>query len=71
MGLLKDYSPVFEKAHQFVSSQGKTENLQFIYRALVDSDKVNDAKKWLDENRHFYHKAALAKIEKMVQGKLD
>ena len=31
MGLIKDYQPVFEKAHQFVSSQGKTENLQFIY----------------------------------------
>jgi hypothetical protein len=32
---------------------------------------VKDAKKWLDENRSFYHKAALAKVEKIVQGKLD
>jgi hypothetical protein len=29
-----------------------------------------EAKKWLDENRHFYHKAALAKVEEIVIGKL-
>ena len=31
LGLQLDYQPVYEKAHEFVSTQGKTENLQFIY----------------------------------------
>jgi hypothetical protein len=51
LGLVVDYDPVFEKAHEFVSTQGKTENLSFIYQALVDSNKKMDAFKWLGENR--------------------
>lgn len=43
LGIVRDYAPVFEKAHQFVSTQGKTENLQFIYQALVDSEHVPEA----------------------------
>jgi hypothetical protein len=32
----------------------------------MDSNKETDAKKWLEENRNFYHKAAITKIEKIV-----
>ena len=59
---------MYEKAHEFVSTQGKTENLQFIYQALVDSNKKFDAYKWLGENRSFYHKAAIAKIQRIIDG---
>ena len=27
LGLMKRYPPVFQKAHEFISTQGKTENL--------------------------------------------
>lgn len=66
LGIVQGYTPVYEKAHEFISTQGKTENLQFIYRALVDSNHKDDAAKWLEENRSFYHKSAIAKVEKIL-----
>lgn len=65
LGITLDYAPAMEQAKQFVSTQGKTENLQFIYQALVDKGKVYQAHQWLDANRNFYHKSAIAKIEKI------
>lgn len=32
----------------------------------MDSNKQKEAKEWLEENRKFYHKAAIAKVEKIV-----
>jgi len=66
LGLVQNYAPVFEKAHEFVRTQGKTENLQFIYRALVDSEHKKEAQQWLEENRSFYHKSAIAKVEAIL-----
>lgn len=66
LGLVQNYAPVYEKAHEFIKTQGKTENLQFIYRAMVDSGNKEAAQKWLDENRSFYHKSAIAKVEAIL-----
>jgi hypothetical protein len=62
-----EYPPVFDQAHSFVQTQGKTENLQFIYQALNDSKQKATAKIWLNENRNFYHNAAIEKIEKIIK----
>ncbi len=66
LGLLQNYAPVYEKAHEFIRTQGKTENLQFIYRAMVDAGNKQAAQQWLDENRNFYHKSAIAKVEAIL-----
>lgn len=71
LGIVADYKPVMEEAHKFVSTQGKTENLQFIYQALVDFHDVDTAKKWLAENKAFYHPAAYNKIESLIQKAVD
>lgn len=33
---------------------------------MVDSGHKDDAVKWLDENRSFYHKSAIAKVEAII-----
>ena len=33
---------------------------------MVDSGHKEDAQKWLDENRNFYHKSAIAKVEAIL-----
>lgn len=40
--------------------------MQFVFRAMVDSGHKDQAAAWLEENKNFYHKSAIAKVQAIL-----
>ena len=60
------YDPVYDPAHQFVSSIGRLKYLSPIYQSLEDSGQHELGVQWLDENRAFYAPITVTGIEKIL-----
>jgi len=59
IGIAKNYTDVFEPAHEFISVQGRMKYLNPIYIALVEYGHRDLALKWFNENKSFYHPIAV------------
>jgi leukotriene-A4 hydrolase len=66
LGIRKNYTPAYEVAHEFISTQGRMKYLQPVYQALLDSNQRDLAVKWFEENILFYHPYSVAKLKKML-----
>lgn len=62
-GIVANYDPIFEPAHEFVSSQGRLKYLTPTYSALENSGKHDMAVQWFNENEAFYHPIAVSSLE--------
>jgi leukotriene-A4 hydrolase len=60
------YQQALDKAHHFVSYQGRLKYLQPVYRALVNSGSRPTAYQWFIENINFYHPIAIDSIRAIV-----
>ena len=65
-GIALNYTPVFEPAHQFVSSMGRLLYLTPIYTALNDNGHHDTAVQWFNENKDFYHPLAVSSLETLL-----
>jgi len=68
LGIRAGYEVVVEPAHTFISSMGRMKYLKPIYQALMDTNQLDLAKKWYQENVNFYHPYAVAALYKMLYG---
>jgi leukotriene-A4 hydrolase len=66
LGIRKNYQPVFDQAHTFISSMGRLKYLTPVYQALLDANRCDLATSWFDENKDFYHPMAVLKIQKLI-----
>lgn len=66
IGIKNGYKPVMEKAHEFISSQGRLKYLNPIYRALVETGQKDLAIQWFKENEDFYHPLAVNSLSKLL-----
>jgi leukotriene-A4 hydrolase len=66
LGIKYGYTPTMEKAHEFISSQGRLKYLNPIYRSLIESGQKDLAIKWFKENEDFYHPLAVNSLSKLL-----
>lgn len=66
IGIEKNYAPVFEPAHEFVSVQGRMKYLNPIYLALDRNGHRDLALKWFNENKNFYHPIAVNTLKRLL-----
>jgi leukotriene-A4 hydrolase len=66
LSITKGYQPAFDAAHTFISSMGRMKYLQPIYQALIDTDNLDMARQWFQENVNFYHPYCVWKLSKML-----
>lgn len=63
IGLSSMYQPVYDPAHDWISSMGRSKYLSPVYQALQDSGQHDLGVQWFDENKDFYHPVASTTIE--------
>ena len=68
VGLTLNYTPVYEPAHTWISSMGRSKYLAPVYQALQDSGQHDLAVQWNDENKDFYHPVAESSVLKIIGG---
>ena len=61
-GLGKNYQPVYEPAHLWISSMGRSKYLTPVYASLQDSGQHETGCLWFDENKDFYHPVAATSV---------
>lgn len=66
VGLTLNYQPVYEPAHTWISSMGRSKYLTPVYTALQDSGQHDLAVQWNDENKDFYHPVSEASVMKII-----
>jgi len=66
LGIRMGYTAVVEPAHTMISSVGRAKYLTPIYKALLDTNQIDLAKKWYQENIDFYHPYVVYQIGKMI-----
>lgn len=62
-GLGKYYDPVYDPAHLWISSMGRSKYLMPVYSSLQDSDQHDTGCEWFEENKNFYHPVSATSIE--------
>ena len=68
VGLTLNYQPVYDPAHTWISSMGRSKYLMPVYQALEDSGQHDLAVQWNDENKDFYHPVAESSVMKIIGG---
>ena len=68
VGLMLNYTLVYEPAHSWISSMGRSKYLTPVYQALWDSEQYELAEQWNSENVDFYHPTAESTIMKILNG---
>lgn len=63
LGLYLFYDTVYDPAHDWISSMGRSKYLNPVYRALEDSGQHDLGVEWFDENKDFYHPVAATTLE--------
>jgi len=66
LGLSKMYDPVYDPAHDWISSMGRSKYLNPIYESLQDSGQHDLGVQWFDENKDFYHPVAATTVEEIL-----
>ncbi len=66
IGLTKFYDPVYDPAHAWISSMGRSKYLDPVYQSLEDSGQHDLGVEWFDENKDFYHPVAATSIEEIL-----
>jgi len=66
IGLTKNYDPVYDPAHTWISSMGRSKYLNPVYTALEDSGQHDLGVQWFEENKDFYHPVAATSVEKIL-----
>jgi leukotriene-A4 hydrolase len=66
LGIKMGYKPALDAAHTFVSVQGRMKYLQPMYQALLDTDQLDLARQWYQENINFYHPYCVGKLAGML-----
>jgi len=61
-GLGLNYEPVYEPAHKWISSMGRSKYLTPVYASLQDSDQHDTGCLWFEENKDFYHPVAATSV---------
>lgn len=61
-GLGKNYQPVYDPAHEWISSMGRSKYLTPVYASLQDSGQHDLGCTWFDENKNFYHPVAATSV---------
>ena len=61
-GLGLDYAPVYEPAHDWISSMGRSKYLSPVYASLQDSNQHDLGVQWFCENKDFYHPVAATTV---------
>ena len=62
-GLALNYEPVYEPAHEWISSMGRSKYLSPVYASLQDSDQHDLGVQWFCENIDFYHPVSATTVE--------
>lgn len=62
------YNVALDKAHYYVSYQGRMKYILPVYQALVAYGRRDLAYQWFIDNQNFYHPIALAKVRQIVLG---
>lgn len=65
-GLSMDYQPVYDPAHTWISSMGRSKYLNPVYASLQDSGQHDLGVQWFDENKDFYHPVAAVSVEEIL-----
>lgn len=65
-GLGLNYDPVYEPAHTWISSMGRSKYLTPVYASLQDSGQHDLGVQWFDENKDFYHPVAATSVEEIL-----
>ena len=65
-GLGLYYTPVYEPAHTWISSMGRSKYLKPVYASLQDSGQHDLGVQWFDENKDFYHPVSATSIEEIL-----
>jgi leukotriene-A4 hydrolase len=60
------YEVAYERAHHYVSYQGRMKYILPVYQALVQNGRRDLAYQWFIDNQNFYHPIALAKVRSIV-----
>lgn len=68
IGLDKNYQPVYEPAHEWISGMGRVKYLKPVYISLVMSDQCPLAEQWFNENKSFYHPVAVTSLQTVLDG---
>merc|ERR1719253_120098 len=66
IGIDKDYQPVYDPAHEWISSMGRIKYLTPVYTALQISNQCTLANTWFDENKDFYHPLAVNAVQDIL-----
>ena len=65
-GLGLYYDPVYDPAHEWISSMGRSKYLMPVYSSLQNSGQHDLGVQWFDENKDFYHPVAATSIEAIL-----
>ena len=68
VGLSLNYTPVYEPAHTWISSMGRSKYVTPVYQSLQDSNQHDLAVQWNDENKDFYHPVTETSVMKILNG---
>ena len=60
------YETAYERAHHYVSYQGRMKYILPVYSTLVANGRRDLAYQWFIDNQNFYHPIALAKVRQIV-----
>ena len=66
IGLSLRYQPVYDPAHDWISSMGRNKYLTPVYASLQDSGQHDTAVSWFCENTDFYHPVSISAIEGVI-----
>lgn len=66
IGLTLMYDPVYDPAHTWISSMGRSKYLNPVYQSLEDSGQHDLGVQWFDENKDFYHPVAATSVEDIL-----
>ena len=65
-GLSLFYDPVYDPAHEWISSMGRSKYLSPVYASLEDSGQHDLGVQWYDENKDFYHPVAATTVSEIL-----
>jgi len=60
------YNVALDRAHYYVSYQGRMKYILPVYQSLVANGRRDLAYQWFIDNQNFYHPIALAKVRQIV-----
>lgn len=66
-GLGKTYQPVYDPAHTWISSMGRSKYLSPVYASLQDSYQHDLGVEWFCENKNFYHPVAATTVAGILE----